>query len=251
MTDVVADLLSFLDRSPTPYHAVAECVRRLESAGFRPLDPADAWELVRRRSALFRARRGKPRRVRGGPARGGRERVPLDRRAHRLAEPQVEAASRAGQCPATDSWRSRSTEASCFRPGWTAISGSAVASRSAPPMASRCECASTRPFLPDPEPGHPPEPRGQQGGPGPQPANTPGPGARSRAWCQNGVNLLADASAGAGVSGVPPRAEDIVGFDLVPCSISQPGTVGGDRGDEFLFFLGSAEQFRRRVMPGV
>jgi aspartyl aminopeptidase len=45
MTDVVADLLAFLDRSPTPYHAVAECVRRLESAGFRPLDAADAWEL--------------------------------------------------------------------------------------------------------------------------------------------------------------------------------------------------------------
>jgi aspartyl aminopeptidase len=45
MTDVVADLLSFLDRSPTPYHAVAECVRRLEEAGFRPLDPADGWEL--------------------------------------------------------------------------------------------------------------------------------------------------------------------------------------------------------------
>jgi aspartyl aminopeptidase len=45
MTDVVADLLSFLDRSPTPYHAVAECVRRLEAAGFRPLDAGDAWEL--------------------------------------------------------------------------------------------------------------------------------------------------------------------------------------------------------------
>jgi aspartyl aminopeptidase len=45
MTDLVADLLAFLDRSPTPYHAVAECVRRLASAGFRPLDPADAWEL--------------------------------------------------------------------------------------------------------------------------------------------------------------------------------------------------------------
>ena len=45
MTDVVADLLAFLDRSPTPYHAVAECVRRLEAAGFRALDPAAAWEL--------------------------------------------------------------------------------------------------------------------------------------------------------------------------------------------------------------
>src|SRR5262245_33134914 len=45
MTDVVADLLAFLDRSPTPYHAVAECIRRLESAGFRPLDARDAWQL--------------------------------------------------------------------------------------------------------------------------------------------------------------------------------------------------------------
>jgi aspartyl aminopeptidase len=45
MTDLVADLLAFLDRSPTPYHAVAECVRRLESVGFRPLDPAESWEL--------------------------------------------------------------------------------------------------------------------------------------------------------------------------------------------------------------
>ena len=45
MTDPVADLLAFLDRSPTPYHAVAECIRRLESAGFRPLDARDAWEL--------------------------------------------------------------------------------------------------------------------------------------------------------------------------------------------------------------
>jgi len=45
MVDVVADLLAFLDRSPTPYHTVAESVRRLEGAGFRPLDPAEAWEL--------------------------------------------------------------------------------------------------------------------------------------------------------------------------------------------------------------
>ncbi len=45
MTDRVADLLRFLDRSPTPYHAVEECVRRLSSAGFRPLDEREIWHL--------------------------------------------------------------------------------------------------------------------------------------------------------------------------------------------------------------
>ncbi|NNL85382.1 MAG: M18 family aminopeptidase, partial [Myxococcales bacterium] len=45
MTDHVADLLRFLDRSPTPYHAVAECVRRLEAAGFRALSEGETWQL--------------------------------------------------------------------------------------------------------------------------------------------------------------------------------------------------------------
>src|SRR5262249_13635924 len=45
MTDPVADLLIFLDRSPTPYHAVAESTRRLEMAGFGRLDAASGWEL--------------------------------------------------------------------------------------------------------------------------------------------------------------------------------------------------------------
>ena len=45
MSDPVADLLHLLDRSPTPYHAVAEGVRRLEEAGFRRLDPAESWSL--------------------------------------------------------------------------------------------------------------------------------------------------------------------------------------------------------------
>ncbi len=45
MADLVADLLDFVDRSPTPYHAVAECVRRLEAAGFRRLDPTASWSL--------------------------------------------------------------------------------------------------------------------------------------------------------------------------------------------------------------
>jgi aspartyl aminopeptidase len=46
MTDRVADLLAFLDRSPTPYHAVAESVRRLEAAGFRPLREDEVWTLA-------------------------------------------------------------------------------------------------------------------------------------------------------------------------------------------------------------
>ena len=43
--DAVADLLGFIDRAPTPYHAVAEAVRRLEAAGYRPSPAADAWSL--------------------------------------------------------------------------------------------------------------------------------------------------------------------------------------------------------------
>jgi len=45
MGDAVADLLGFIDRSPTPYHAVAESVRRLAAAGYQPLDEAELWEL--------------------------------------------------------------------------------------------------------------------------------------------------------------------------------------------------------------
>jgi aspartyl aminopeptidase len=45
MIDRVADLLAFLDRSPTPYHAVAESVRRLSAKGFRPLREDEVWSL--------------------------------------------------------------------------------------------------------------------------------------------------------------------------------------------------------------
>lgn len=44
--DHADDLLSFLDASPTPYHAVAETVRRLEAAGFRELKERDAWTVA-------------------------------------------------------------------------------------------------------------------------------------------------------------------------------------------------------------
>ncbi len=39
----VEDLLSFLGAAPSPYHAVAEGVRRLEAAGFVGLDLTEAW----------------------------------------------------------------------------------------------------------------------------------------------------------------------------------------------------------------
>jgi len=43
--DAVADLLAFIDRSPTPYHAVAEATARLRAASYRELAEADVWDL--------------------------------------------------------------------------------------------------------------------------------------------------------------------------------------------------------------
>jgi aspartyl aminopeptidase len=41
----VADLLAFIDRSPSPYHAVVEAVRRLAAHGFTALAEGEAWAL--------------------------------------------------------------------------------------------------------------------------------------------------------------------------------------------------------------
>ena len=49
LTDPLAlgdDLRAFVDASPSPSHAVAEMVRRLEWAGFSSLDEVDRWELA-------------------------------------------------------------------------------------------------------------------------------------------------------------------------------------------------------------
>lgn len=45
LEDRVADLLAFIDRSPSPYHAVANALRRLEAAGFRRLREEEPWAL--------------------------------------------------------------------------------------------------------------------------------------------------------------------------------------------------------------
>jgi aspartyl aminopeptidase len=46
MADAADDLLRFIERAPTPYHAVAEAVRRLAAAGFRQLAEAELWRLA-------------------------------------------------------------------------------------------------------------------------------------------------------------------------------------------------------------
>ena len=45
MSDAARDLVAFIDASPTPYHAVAEAVRRLARAGFRDCAEGDLWSL--------------------------------------------------------------------------------------------------------------------------------------------------------------------------------------------------------------
>jgi aspartyl aminopeptidase len=46
MADNLQSLLSFLDASPTPFHAVGEATRRLRAAGFSELNEGDVWSLA-------------------------------------------------------------------------------------------------------------------------------------------------------------------------------------------------------------
>ncbi|RZI89179.1 MAG: M18 family aminopeptidase, partial [Pseudomonas sp.] len=47
MRDVLNQgLIEFLKASPTPFHATASLVQRLEAAGFQRLDERDSWATV-------------------------------------------------------------------------------------------------------------------------------------------------------------------------------------------------------------
>ena len=46
MSDPIADLIAFIDRSPTPYHAVAEAGVRLRAAGYQPVGEDELWALA-------------------------------------------------------------------------------------------------------------------------------------------------------------------------------------------------------------
>ncbi|WP_053234147.1 M18 family aminopeptidase [Sandaracinus amylolyticus] len=43
--DPADDLISYVNASPTPWHAVGETIRRLETAGYRRLDEAESWSV--------------------------------------------------------------------------------------------------------------------------------------------------------------------------------------------------------------
>ncbi len=45
MSELVTNLLHYIDASPTPYHAVTQSVHMLEDAGFAPLREEDRWTL--------------------------------------------------------------------------------------------------------------------------------------------------------------------------------------------------------------
>ncbi len=45
MSEAARDLIDFIDRSPTPYHAVSEVARRLHEGGFSELAERDRWTL--------------------------------------------------------------------------------------------------------------------------------------------------------------------------------------------------------------
>lgn len=53
-----ASFLSYIDRSPSPYHAIAEAVAALTAAGFAPLSEAERWDL-KPGSGYFVVRGGK------------------------------------------------------------------------------------------------------------------------------------------------------------------------------------------------
>jgi aspartyl aminopeptidase len=64
----IADLLDFIDASPSPYHAVATASERLAAAGFTRLDETDDWSAVEPGRACVVVRGGTLVAWRAGPA---------------------------------------------------------------------------------------------------------------------------------------------------------------------------------------
>ena len=159
-------LLSFIDASPSPYHAARSAAARLSDDGFVLLDETDAWP-----SRARALRRGAGRQSRGLGSQG-RERpvagVPPHRRPHRQSEPADQASPGHAAAAAIASSASRCTAASCSTAGSTATSACRV----------ECRCAtagvrSTREFR-----------RRPAAAAGPAARDPPRPGRQRRAEAQ-------------------------------------------------------------------
>ena len=146
-----ADLRAFVDASPSPFHAVAEMVRRLSAGGFTPLDERERWSLapgdaryvVRDGGSVIAFRVGSAPLADAGAAPG--------RHAHRLADLQGPPALRRRARRATGSSASSRTAGCSPTPGSTASSpspagwpcGAPTAASSCTPSccrAGRCAC---------------------------------------------------------------------------------------------------------------
>jgi len=44
VSELVKDLLKYIDKSPTPYHAVVQAIQRLEAAGYRRVTASTVWD---------------------------------------------------------------------------------------------------------------------------------------------------------------------------------------------------------------
>lgn len=53
-SDHIRDIISFVEASPTSYHAAAELARRLDGAGFQKLDETESWSSVEGRCYVVR-----------------------------------------------------------------------------------------------------------------------------------------------------------------------------------------------------
>ena len=118
--DTALDLISFIDASPSPYHAAAEALRRLTGAGFTEVAQAQAWPsgpgryVVAEGGSLFAW--VVPEGAAPAPGSGCSARIPTARRCG-------SSPARIPAGPVCGSSASRSTAARCSIRGWIATWG--------------------------------------------------------------------------------------------------------------------------------
>ena len=217
---VAADLCSFIDASPSPFHVTETVASRLEAGGFRRLREVDAWPAAQGRYYV----------VRGGSlvawsnegAEGAGCAVPDRRRPHRQPQPAGQAAPRPVAVRA-GSWLGVEPTAGSLLNSWLdrdlGLSGRVtVARRRRHAFAARAgrPAGAARAAA-----GHPPRPRGRHERAEAQPAAAPGrrlgrgDAARSR-------------SPGSSPPSSGSTAADVLGWELMTHDLTPSRVVGRD-----------------------